>query len=104
MDNSTPRIEMYEVNDPVENAAAQRRQEQFERNWDWLEAHSTEVYNHRGKFICIAGQELYVGDSVAAVVNPAKAAHPEEEGILTRYIPKERGARIYVAGWIMEVV
>jgi len=97
MNDATPRIEVYEITDPVEIAEARRRHEHYTRNWDWLEAHATEVYSNRGKFICIAGQELFVDDSVAEVVNPAKAAHPEDVGILTRYIPKERGPRIYAA-------
>jgi hypothetical protein len=80
--------------DPIKNAAAQRRDELFERNWQWLEAHATEVYSHRGKIICIAGQELFVGDTVEDVVARAKAAHPNDEGMFTRIIPRERGARI----------
>ena len=81
--------------DPVDNAAALRRGVLFERNWQWLEAHATEVYSHRGKIICIAGQELFVGDTVEDVVARAKAAHPDDDGMFTRIIPKERGARIY---------
>ena len=81
--------------DPTENAAGQRRDEMFKRNWQWLEAHATEVYSHRGKIICIAGQELFVGDTVEDVVARAKAAHPDDEGMFTRIIPRERGARIY---------
>jgi hypothetical protein len=104
MSDAMSKIEMYEVTDPIENAKARKRHEQFKRNWDWLETHSTEVYSHRGKFICIAGQELYVGDSIKAVLGPAKAAHPEDEGILTRYIPKERGPRIYAIRRSMEAV
>ena len=67
----------------------------MERQWQWLEAHATEVYSQRGKIICIAGQELFVGDTVEDVVARAKAAHPDDEGMFTRIIPRERGARIY---------
>jgi len=104
MSDTTPKIEMYEITDPVEIAESRRREEHFARNWDWLEAHATEVYSHRGKYICIAGQELYVGDSLQDVLAPAKAGHPEDEGILTRYIPKERGYRIYAVARGMEAV
>jgi hypothetical protein len=78
-----------------ERAKIRARRERFERNWAWLEAHASEVYSHRGKFICIAGQELFVGDAVEDVIARAKAAHPEDDGRFTRYIPKERGPRIY---------
>ena len=48
---------------PDEKSAIQARRQRFERNWAWLEAHASEVYSHRSKFICIAGQELFVGDT-----------------------------------------
>jgi hypothetical protein len=88
-------ITMEVISDPVEVAQARVRQQRFERNWDWLEAHASEVYSHRGKYICIAGQQLFVGDTVQEVLAQARAAHPEDDGRFTRYIPKERGARIY---------
>jgi hypothetical protein len=77
-------------------AAANKQREQFDRNSDWLEAHIPEVYSkHRGKCICIAGQELFVADTVTEAVAKARAAHPEDQGLFTRYIPKEKVARIY---------
>jgi hypothetical protein len=86
---------MEEETDPVELAKARAQQERFERNWAWMEAHAAEVYRHRGKFICIAGQQLFVADTVEEVLALAKAAHPEDDGRFTRYIPTERVARIY---------
>ncbi len=93
-ENSVP-VVMQQDADPAELARAQARGEQFERNWAWLEAHAAEVYSHRGKFICIAGQELFVGDTVEEVLTRAQAAHPEDDGRFTRYIPRERGPRVY---------
>jgi len=81
--------------DPVKNAEARNQMEQFRRNLKWMEAHATEVYSHRGKYICIAGQELFVGDDVLEVRARAKAAHPNDQGMVCEFIPKERGARIY---------
>jgi hypothetical protein len=89
-------IVMEVVTDPTEIAAFRARQERFNRNSDWLQAHAHEVYSrHRGKFICVAGQELFVADTVHEALARAKAAHPEDDGALTRYIPKEKGLRIY---------
>jgi hypothetical protein len=79
-------------------ADAARRKARYEQNWDWLEAHSSEVYAHRGKFVCMAGQELFVGDTVIDVLRSAEAAHPEDDGRFTRYIPLVMGPRIYAAG------
>jgi hypothetical protein len=85
-----------EVTDPSELAKAQARRERFDRNWVWFNAHAAEVYRtHRGKCICISGQELFVADTPAEVLALAKAAHPDDDGRFTGIIPKERLARIY---------
>ncbi len=101
--NGSP-ITMREENDPVEAAKARERLARFDRNWDWLEEHATEVFSHRGKFICIAGQELFVGDDVREVLARARAAHPDDDGPFFKYIPKERAARIYAHRWLVASV
>jgi hypothetical protein len=59
---------------------------------------------YRGKFICVAGEELFVADDPREVVGLAKGAHPEDDGFLIRYIPKEKLERIYVASRTVAVV
>jgi len=89
-------VDFETVLSPEEAIAARKRREQFRRNSDWLEEHFTEVYTrHRGKNICIAGQELFIGDSMREAVANATAAHPEDKGLLIRYIYKDKVARIY---------
>ena len=91
----TPII-VEEVTDPVEIARSKEQDKQFQRNLDWLKAHSHEVYSqNRGKYICIAGQELFVGESVKEVMALAEARHPEDKGRYFRYIPQENIPRIY---------
>jgi hypothetical protein len=98
-------IEMFvEKLSPEELAEYRARQEQFDKNLAWLQSNASEVYSHRGKFLCIAGQELFVGDSVEDVVTRAKAAHPDDHGRFTRYIPLKRAVRIYAHRRIMAVV
>jgi hypothetical protein len=90
-------IVLEEVTDPVQLAQARVRQERFDRNWAWFEAHAAEIYSqHRGKCLCIAGEELFVADTAEEALALARAAHPEDDGRFTRYIPRERMARIYV--------
>jgi hypothetical protein len=89
-------IVMEEVTDPVELAKAKIQDERFERNWAWFGAHAAEIYpRHRGKVYCIAGQELFVADTPKEVLALARAAHPDDDGLFTGYIPKERTYRIY---------
>ena len=96
MTNQQGTIVMEEVTDPEELAKARAQDERFARNSAWLQAHIPEVYSrYRGKCICIAGEELFVADTPEEVIAMAEAAHPEDDGSLIRYIPKEKMARIY---------
>ena len=91
-----PAVIMEEVTDPEELAKARTQDERFERNSAWLQAHVSEVYTrYRGKCVCVAGEELFVGDTPKEVIALANAAHPEDDGKLFRYIPKEKVARVY---------
>jgi len=90
-------VTMEEVTDPVELAKARARDERFERNWTWFEAHAADIYaSHRGRCICIAGEELFVADTPEEVLVLAIAAHPEDDGRFTRIIPREKVPRVYV--------
>ena len=96
MDQRPCSIEMKEVTDAAELAAARKQRERFDRNSAWLQRHISEIYaNHRGKCICVAGEEVFVGDDATEATELALAAHPEDDGWFTRYIPKDKVARIY---------
>jgi hypothetical protein len=89
-------VVMEEVTDPVVLAKARAQDERFERNWAWFQAHAEAIYKaHRGKCICIAGEQLFVADTPEEVLAMAKAAHPDDDGRFTLIIPKERMTRIY---------
>ena len=89
-------VEFEDSDSPEEAAAAREQGEQFDRNSAWLQSHILEIGDKcRGKCICIAGQQLFVGDTVQEAVAQATAAHPEDKGWFTRYIYKEKAARIY---------
>ena len=89
-------IVMEEVTDPVELAKAFAQDARFEKNWVWFQAHAAEIYaQQRGKCLCVAGQELFVAETTAEVLALARAAHPDDDGRFTGYIPKERTYRIY---------
>jgi hypothetical protein len=90
-----PTVVMEIVTDPVELAKARTRREQFDRNLDWFQAHALEIgATCRGKFICVAGQELFTADTAKEVLALATAAHPEDEGRFIHYITRERMVRI----------
>jgi hypothetical protein len=94
-DNRRPLL-MEEVTDPAELARARAQWERFDRNSAWLQAHASEVYTrHRGRCICVAGEELFVADTADEALALAAAAHPEDDGSFVRYIPKEKLPRVY---------
>lgn len=97
MDYRPPIIEIIEVTDPQELAEARRRREQFDRNSEWLRHHIPEVHAplNRGKVLCIAGQEAFFSDTVEEAVARATAAHPDDQGWFTRYIPRQKVTMIY---------
>jgi hypothetical protein len=98
-------IVMSEVTDPIELRNTRAQNERADRNSAWLQAHIPEIYaKFRGKCICVAGEELFVADGPREVVALARAAHPEDDGLLIRYIPREKLERIYVASRPMAAV
>ena len=61
-----------------------------------VQAHAASAYSqHRGKHICIAGEELFTGDTAEEALALARAAYPEDDGRILRYIPRQRVPRVY---------
>lgn len=93
---ASPPIEIEEIVDSEELAVARLQRQRFDRNMQWLQDNINSVYRqHRGRFICIASQELFVADRVEDAIALAESAHPEDDGRFTRYIPKQKVARLY---------
>jgi hypothetical protein len=98
-------LQMLEVTDPNEIARIKVQRERFRMNSDWLQTHVPQVYaQHRGKFICVSGQELFVAHTAPQVVEMARQAHPEDDGLLLRYIPREKMERIYAQPWALDTL
>ncbi len=95
-DNDFPPLVMREITDLEELAQARAQREQADRNAAWLQAHAHEVYSRsRGQYLCIAGQELFLADTAVEARALGKAAHPEDDGCIVRYVPREKMDRIY---------
>jgi hypothetical protein len=89
-------VEIPEVSD-AERAANIAANEQFKLNVAWWNAHAKEIgAQHTGKFVCIAGQELFAGDDPREVTARATAAHPEPgDGFLCFRISTHSGPMIH---------
>jgi hypothetical protein len=80
-----------EVTDPVEIERHRRISEAFAKNVAWLDAHIDELLPRiRGKYIAIAGQELFVADTPEEACAWARATHPEDLAPLYQRIPAVR--------------
>ena len=74
-----------------------RQLELAKRNADWFDEHALEldVFNlYRGKFVAIAGGELFVADSPAEARQKALEKYPDDRPF-QRYILKSKARRIY---------
>jgi hypothetical protein len=98
MRNIPPVVMMTETTEPAELALSQEQVERFQRNANWLEAHGDEIFAlHRGKYVCIAGEEPFVSDAASEALALAKAAHPEDDGRFLYRVPRDRTAWIYAS-------
>jgi hypothetical protein len=100
--NGEPKVTMEVVTDPGEIAEARAQRERFDRNAAWLQAHALEVYPKcRGKYMCIAGEDLFIGNTAHEALDLGRAAHPDDNGAFVRYIPLDNMPRIYANQWRM---
>ena len=90
------RFVLEEVTDPTDIARFRAQDEQHRRNQEWLAAHWADLLPQaRGRFVAVAGEEGFVADTPAAAWARARAAHPQDAGAISQYVPKEGGPRIY---------
>jgi hypothetical protein len=89
-------VVMEEVTDANEIANARGQRDSFGRNAAWLQNPIAEVHSrHRGKCICVAGENLFAAGTPKEATAMARAAHLQDRGWFTRYIPRYKAAMIY---------
>jgi len=91
-----PKFLVEEVADPAVIARFQAQDERARRNEAWLQSHWSELLpSARGRSIAVAGQEAFIADSHERAREMARAAHPDDDGVLDQYVRPEPGPRIY---------
>ncbi len=82
---------------PEERAANLAELARYRLNVAWYNAHAGEIHrNHRGKYICVAGEELFVGDDPIVVYSEAVTKHPTHKGATLHFrISTHQGPKIY---------
>jgi hypothetical protein len=89
-------ITIDEETDPAKIARIRENLEHFTRNSDWLAAHWPDVLPEaRGKFIAVADQEPFLGNTLEEAWEWVRTSHPADKGPLVRYVRNGIGPRIY---------
>ena len=93
-----PPVLMYEeVLSPDELARARSLRATFQKNMAWASANAVEINRTcRGKFICVAGEQLFAADSPKQAHALAVAAHPAEDAATySCFVPTTDRPKIY---------
>jgi hypothetical protein len=91
-----PKFVFEEVTDPVQIAEGLAVDEAYGRNEAWLQEHWAEVYpKAKGKTLVVAGQEAFIADTPEEALDRAHTAHPNDIGVVRRYVPFHSGPRVY---------
>lgn len=91
-------LEIGEMTDPDAIRQFEERWERYSRNDAVFRQNMRTIYQeYRGKVVIVAGEELHVADTADEAWAWARQKHPDDDGLLVRSIPKERGWRIYAA-------
>lgn len=89
-----PHFVIEVVDDPVSNARLKEQHERFKRNSDWLQSHWSDVLPQAfGKCLVVAGQQAFIADTGREALALAKAAHPDDTGLLIQYVNPHPGPR-----------
>jgi hypothetical protein len=86
-----------EVVEPADVNPQDRAQlERFKQNSEWLQSHWADLLPQaRGKLLAVAGQEAFIADTPEEARALARAAHPEDDGVLSQYVFPNTWPRIY---------
>jgi hypothetical protein len=91
-----PRPVIEEIKHPADMARCRAQDERARRNSDWLQANWTTLLPQaRGKFIAVAGQEAFIAATAEEAWQMARAAHPDDDGVISQYVLPGKGPRVY---------
>ena len=98
-----PLTAIEEMTDPKELARAQVHRKQFDRNWDWLKSHATEIYRRqRGKFVVVAAEQMFLGDTAEEAWARVAEARIEDTGSFIMRVPKRGSGAPKIPPVVME--
>jgi len=88
-------VTVLEVTDPEWIARHRKQDERHKRNLQWLQAHWTELPHSRGRYVAVADQQAFVADTAEVAWDWARSQHPNDDGAVVMFVPRDQGWRIY---------
>lgn len=87
------RLELEIDDRPEVGAEHAARLDRFRRNARCFDRAARDIeLRYPGKYVCVAGGELFTGDSLANVLAAARQQHPGDDAPFVHYVSKERTA------------
>jgi hypothetical protein len=81
---------------PADAREVLARMERAQRNSQWLQAHWADLLPRaRGKFVAVAAEEAFIGESPEEAWAWARRTHPEDDTATVQYVNPQQGAKIY---------
>ncbi len=75
---------------PAVNALDLAHERRLKKNLDWLNARWDDLLPRtRGKFVAVAGQEVFIADTYQEAMDLARAAHPDDDAAWGQRVPEE---------------
>jgi len=90
-----PEVTVFEVTDPESIARHRKQDERHARNLQWLQAHWADLPHARGRYVAVADQQAFVADTAEIGWDWARSEHPDDDGAVVMFVPREKGWRIY---------
>jgi hypothetical protein len=98
-----PVITMHIETDPEKIAQARKAHEDFKRNVEWWNEHVQDVPRDAdGKFVAVAGRQLFIADTRKKAEELARAAHPDDAFVLILPIWFDETPRYYGFPWRLD--
>jgi hypothetical protein len=91
----SPQVTVSEVTDPQRIARHRKQDERHARNLQWLEGHWGDLRHSRGRYVAVADQQAFVADTAEVAWEWARSQHPDDDGAVVMFVPRQKGWRIY---------
>ena len=90
-----PQVTVVEDTDPATVERHRQQDERHRRNLQWLQAHWKDLPEPRGRYVAVADEQAFVAETAEVAWDWARSEHPDDDGAVVMFVPREKGWRIY---------